>query len=102
MTTFGNQIFHSEATMEEKRETLANDRPGGGISNDTFFSRAARTLGSELGGRFSHEPEARPRIVGKGPLPYPQQPTGSPWAGADPTGDEPPLGIDVNAVPDVS
>jgi hypothetical protein len=40
------------------------------------------------------------RLASRGPQ-YPAQPANSPW-GADPVPPEPPLGIDISAVPDVS
>jgi hypothetical protein len=40
-------------------------------------------------------------VVGANPNPYPPQPEGSPWAGADPVGDEPPLGYSIDDLPDM-
>ena len=56
-------------------------------------------IGAELGGRFQRLAEQQ--IVGQAPVPYPAQPANSPFA-SNPVPDEPPLGIDVGAVKDVS
>jgi hypothetical protein len=100
MTTFGDQIYHNEASMEDRREALANDTSKGGVSSDTYLSRAQSQVGQELRGRFGRLAEANFSVVGKGPLPYPRPPTG-PWAEPDPTGTEPPLGFSVDDVPKV-
>jgi hypothetical protein len=41
------------------------------------------------------------RLAHRGPPQYPMQPPGSPWH-RDPVPDEPPLGENIDAVPDVS
>jgi hypothetical protein len=76
------QPFRNEATQSEKRETLRND-------NMNF--RTSSDLGLENTGRF-----AKPFAV-TGSTPAPQYPSGPNWAN-DPTGVEPPLGFDVNAI----
>jgi hypothetical protein len=71
-----------DITQAEKRQI---------VKNDTYYSRAQADVGSELGGRYRHLAPAS--VVG---VPqYPQQPPNSPFH-HDPTGAEPPLGIDVN------
>ena len=73
-----------DITQAEKRQI---------VKNDTYYSRAQTDVGSELGGRYRHLAPAS--VVG---VPqYPQQPPNSPFR-QDPTGAEPPLGIDVNAM----
>lgn len=52
----------------------------------------------ERGGRFAAK-ETPFSVTGIAPMPkIPAQPPHSPWAGPDLVGDEPPLGIDVNAL----
>ena len=67
------------------------------VQRDTYLARAQAEL-DEAGGRFKRQ---TPRLVGAGPPQYPRLPSSSPWASPDPSGDEPPLGIDVKAVPDL-
>jgi len=73
----------TDATMKEKVEVLKNDRRVASTYLDHTHS--------EEGGRF-----AKPTNV-IGATPTPQYPAGPNWS-ADPTGVEPPLGFDVNAV----
>jgi hypothetical protein len=80
--------YHNDATQAERREAL---------KADCYFNRAQSEIGSELGGRFKHL-----STTSVTPVPqYPQQPPNSPFH-HDPTGAEPPLGIDVNAMPGVA
>jgi hypothetical protein len=58
---------------------------------DTYFSRAQAAL-DDRGGRFVRD---KPLMSG-----VPQLPEASPWR-CEPVGIEPPLGVDVNAVPDL-
>ena len=100
MSTFNDSPYHNETSMDERREALKNDTTkGGGPSNDTYLSRAARSLGAELGGRFAHLGKEQSVVGQRGPHVWPRQPTGSPWRG-DEVPDEPPLGINVNALPE--
>jgi hypothetical protein len=52
---------------------------------------------------MSDDPQGKDvRVVGASALPvYPPQPPGSPWAGADPVGDEPPLGYSIDDLPNM-
>jgi hypothetical protein len=79
--------YHNDATQVERRQAL---------KADCYFNRAQTEVGSELGGRFKHL-----TTTSVTPVPqYPQQPPNSPFR-QDPTGAEPPLGLDVNAMPGV-
>ena len=76
--------YHNEASQAERRQAL---------KADCYFNRAQTEVGSELGGRFKHL-----STTSVTPVPqYPQQPPNSPFR-QDPTGPEPPLGIDVNSM----
>jgi hypothetical protein len=60
-------------------------------------------LEPSAGGRFAalarQERDAKPSLIGTDPAAqYPKLPSSSPWAGGDVVGQEPPLGIDVNAM----
>jgi hypothetical protein len=80
--------YHNDATQTERREAL---------KADCYFNRAQSEIGSELGGRFKHL-----STTSVTPVPqYPHQPPNSPFH-HDPTGAEPPLGIDVNAMTGVA
>lgn len=69
------------------------------VQRDTYLARAQAEL-DEAGGRFKGKTPST--IIHKNPASiYPRLPSSSPWAKPDPSGDEPPLGIDVNAVPDL-
>ena len=76
--------YHNDASQAERKEAL---------KADCYFNRAQSEIGSELGGRY--RPLVKASVT---PVPqYPQQPPNSPFR-QDPTGAEPPLGIDVNAM----
>jgi hypothetical protein len=80
--------YQNDASQAERKAMLKNDRQA-----KTYFERAQVEVGSELGGRYRHLAPAS--VVG---VPqYPQQPPNSPFR-QDPTGAEPPLGIDVNSM----
>jgi hypothetical protein len=57
----------------------------------TYHALAQGGLELESGGRFAVDAA----IVGRDPAPYPAQPAGSPWAGAQPV--EPPTGLAIDA-----
>jgi hypothetical protein len=77
----------TNATMKEKEEVLRNDRHA-----STYAGRAQAELDLENVGRH-----AKPNtVIGVGAPEYPRLPENS-WTN-DPTGVEPPLNIDVNAV----
>ena len=76
------QQFRNAASEREREEVLRND---------TLQFRTAADLGLGNSGRF-----AKPHTI-VGETPAPQYPTGPNWS-VDPTGPEPPLGIDVNAI----
>jgi hypothetical protein len=85
MTHTSTEI-HSELTQEEKRRIMKDDRL------PTTFSEFAKTLANETkGGRYGKS-DASPLIR---PLPS------GPWSAQPGPGDEPPLGVDINAVPDL-
>jgi hypothetical protein len=87
-----DQPYSNAATRAEKLAVLRNDQ----VQGTTYVARAIAERGEELGGRFAHLGREQ-QVVGQGPSVYPRPPNG-PWAGPDPTPDEPPLGIDVNKV----
>jgi hypothetical protein len=66
------------------------------VKNDTYMSRAAASVGEELGGRFK-------RHVPYDVKPVPQYPrlTSGPWSCDDGQGPEPPIGYDISAAPDI-
>ena len=81
---------------EERADRLAvhqNDervRRGG-----TYHDIAASEAGA-LGGRYGAV--SKTGVIGSGPT-YPRLPASSPWAERDPVPDEPPIDIDVSAMP---
>jgi hypothetical protein len=81
--------FNNSASQEERRRVLRES---------TRLGHAEANADDEAGGRFAKL--NRPAVVGASPVSqYPWQPEESPWA-ADPVGPEPPLGVDVNEVPE--
>jgi hypothetical protein len=76
--------YRNEATQKEREQVLRNDKR----VTSTFLEHTH----SEEGGRF-----AKPQTV-IGATPTVQYPMAAPNWSVDPTGVEPPLGIDVNAV----
>ena len=101
-STNPNTAFINETPKDERVEIVKNDArklPRPGEKGDCYMRRAASMIGAELGGRFQRLAEQQ--IVGQAPVPYPAQPANSPFA-SNPVPDEPPLGIDVGAVKDVS
>jgi hypothetical protein len=96
----GSDPYHNETSQDERREALINDRDQAQSSQGvTYIARATATMGDELGGRFAHLARGQQQVVGTGPSPYPQLPSGSPWR-RDPVPQEPPLNQDVNALPE--
>jgi hypothetical protein len=79
--------FNNRATMKEKLEQLRNDQ-----RNASTLHQFAQSEAGEISGRW-----AKPQTVNasRPTVEYPRIPSG-PWAGNDPSGVEPPLGIDVN------
>ena len=70
------------------------------VERDTYLSRAKATLDDEAGGRFTKQMPST--IIHKNPAAqYPRLPSSSPWSAPCPSGGEPPLNVDVNAVPDL-
>jgi hypothetical protein len=69
------------------------------VERDTFLSRTQLDA-DRVDGRFAKQ---RPTtIIAKNPASaYPRLPPSSPWSAPCPSGDEPPLNVDVNAVPDL-
>ena len=79
------QLFRNDTSQKERAEVLKNDRA---VQKNTFLSHTH----SEEGGRY-----AKPQTV-IGATPTVQYPRAAPNWSVDPTGVEPPLGIDVNTV----
>ena len=65
------------------------------VHRDTFLSRAQAEL-DEAGGRYQKQKPTK--IIGAGPPQYPHLPPSSPWSAPCPSGVEPVLGVDVNAL----
>jgi len=64
------------------------------VLKDTYFSRA-QSEADMIGGRFKKETATQ--VVG---VPtYPTLPSGNPWSSPDPTGPEPTLGYEIDALP---
>jgi hypothetical protein len=83
--------YHNESSQAQRKEVLNNDK----AQHSTYLSRAAGSIGEELGGRFAALARGQQQVVGTAPSPYPRQP--SYWAEAD-NAVEPPLNVDVNAM----
>jgi hypothetical protein len=105
MSTFNDQNYFNDTSQEERAATLKNDTTqGGGISGDTYLSRAARSIGAELGGRFAHLGSDQ-TVVGTGDPQHrmhSMQPADGYWGANSRLPDEPPLGFSIEAVPDTS
>jgi hypothetical protein len=86
--------YFNESSQSERAETLRND-------NSTYFEQARSTVGSEMGGRFQILARGQQHVVGTAPIAYPAQPPGSPWGNSYILPDEPALGVDLEAVPDM-
>ena len=78
--------------MRTKREVLEQDRTA-----TTYFERQKAEAGRELG-RWSHL--ADQVVTGSGVPVYPRQ-SGTPWSDSYILPDEPPNGVDLEAVPDM-
>src|SRR6516225_8044897 len=82
-----------EAREAERRRRLIEER-----RMRTYLAHAEASALDEAGGRFAALPERKPTVIGaKAEIAYPQQPQGSPWAN-EPSGTEPPLGYEVDAM----
>src|SRR6516225_2418392 len=83
--------FNNRATMKEKVEQLRNDQ-----RNASTLHQFASSEAGEIGGRY-----AKPSNVtgSAGAVHMPRLPENSPWAAPDPSGQEPPLNIDVTEAP---
>jgi hypothetical protein len=80
-----NPPFANDTDQQTRRQVL----------KDAYFSRA-QSDADMIGGRFKKENATQ--VVG---IPtYPTPPNG-PWATPDPSGPEPPLGYDINALPEL-
>lgn len=89
--------FDNDATQAVRKAIVKNDSYITSERN-TYLSRTDPD--DEAGGRFKKEIPTK--IIGASPaLQYPRLPPSSPWASPCPTGVEPVLGIDINAVPDL-
>jgi hypothetical protein len=84
-----DQPFRNDADMKTKLEVLRNDK-------STFFDRARAEAGQELG-RYSHLGKEQ-AVTGSRPVQqWPTIPSG-PWSEPDPSGQEPPLNVDISKV----
>ena len=80
-----NQPFENNTDQQTRRQVL----------KDTYLSRAQADAEIESQGRFKKH---NPTIV-TGTPEYPRQPSSSPWSTPDPTGIEPSLGYEIDALP---
>jgi hypothetical protein len=80
--------------VKEQAERLSVLRQDKSARDGSTYAAHAEAAADPVGGRFAHL--APPKVVKGGPD-YPPIPSG-PWAAPDPSGDEPPLGFDVNAL----
>jgi hypothetical protein len=87
MNTITHRPVRTDITMKEKEAVLRND-----LRANTFAGRA-QAEADDVRGRWAEINKSN--VVGA--TPTPQYPAGPNWS-VDPTGVEPPLGIDVNAV----
>jgi hypothetical protein len=82
---------------QERRETLENDLRVLRERGSTFHQHAQSQASDLAQGRFAAT--GAPRVVGSTPSPASQYPAASAALQSDPVGVEPPLGIDINAMP---
>ena len=81
--------FKNDTDQQTRREVL----------RDTFLSRALAEL-DQAGGRFQKQTPST--FIANNPASaYPRLPSSSSWSAPCPSGNEAPLGVDVNAVPDL-
>jgi hypothetical protein len=84
--------FNNEASQSERRRILAEGR-----KTSTYHQQAQADADLEMGGRFAKVMPTS--VTGTTPGPqYPRQPADSPSNQAALVGDEPPLGVDINAM----
>jgi hypothetical protein len=89
---------YDQEDQAEKRRTLLNDARVRNQSKNGDTGTYLSHTHSELGGRFAvAEHQTIAGVVSPAPPPLPSN---SPWHGADPVPDEPPLGYRVDAMPD--
>jgi hypothetical protein len=91
--------YNNNSSQKERRQVLANDRANIGKSRDASsgtFHQFAQSEAGEVQGRW-----AKPAQVtgSEGAVHMPRLPENSPWAAPDPSGQEPPLNIDVTEAP---
>jgi hypothetical protein len=82
-----------EFSQSFKRQILREDRD----RLSTFLDHANSSVDDEKGGRFAAASPTR-TVVGTGPISYPRLPADNPSNQAMLVPDEPPLGIDINAM----
>ena len=105
MSTMHDQPYFNETPEAERRQIVKGDarklqEPGD--RGSTYMSQSIARIGEELGGRFRHL--AKEQIV-TGSVPFvhvPGQPATSHWGDGTRLPDELPLGVDINAVGDVT
>ena len=78
--------------QRERRRQMAEDQR----RLSTYRDHAENDPELQLGGRFAKVTPTTVVGAASGPV-YPRLPSG-PWAEGDPSGDEPPLGLDINAI----
>jgi hypothetical protein len=83
---------------EERAERIAVLKQDLAARDGGSYAEFAQANANDTsGGRFNKIEHLAPPTVIKGPTNYPPIHSG-PWSARDPSGDEPPLGFDVNAL----
>src|SRR5215470_6299574 len=92
-------MLTDQEEQAERLETLRNDqRVREQQRGSTFHQHALAAANDTAGGRFAAT--GAPRVIGSQPNPSSQYPAASAHQ-RDPVGVEPPLGIDINAMPEL-
>jgi hypothetical protein len=102
VSTNPTAVYSNDVPRDERTEIVKGDGlrlPRLGEQGDTYFSRAQRALGEELG-RYQGLLRGQQTVVGQGPVPYPAVPN-HPFA-ADVGNVERPLGYSVEDLPDMT
>lgn len=83
--------YHNEASQAERHAIVTAKAEH---AHNTYLGRAEAEIGEEMGGRFKR----LAAIPVTGVPTIPTLPASSPWSVPDPTGIEPPLGVDIGAM----
>jgi hypothetical protein len=86
----GKAMNNEDDDQAERRRIMIEER-----RMRTYHGVAASSVDDERGGRYAAGSGSKARVIGTGPVAYPQQPAGSPWA-KDECPPELPLGYKVD------